>query len=210
MRSLMIYVGAILLMSLQVLGYGGEILSTSRKTVGSATTAACGSQLASYLAANPTTNLQALALQADSGYDADTCNLSWCKGYQLADSPASEGIFVTTADSATVTVQYSLPTTAVDSRDYYELYVPQLSVVNATSGYPIIVFPSSSDSTLGVTETLDLLLPSVDWMDVPDNELGFVFPVGACSVRGECYVSYQIVDYFRQPTLVSQRFLDSG
>ena len=54
--------------------------------VGPATRAACGTQLANYLAANPATNLQALAAQAGTGYNADKCNLVSTKGYQV--SPA--------------------------------------------------------------------------------------------------------------------------
>jgi len=177
----------------------GTILSPAfRSTVGPATKAACGEGIAEFIAANPTADLLTVANHQDGGYNVAACNLNLCGGYQFADSPASAIHTVTPSQVINITASFVTPSAPLDSRDYYELYTHTLTIANATNGYALWGILDNA-----ITASPQVLThPSINQLDAIG--LGD-FPAGACSQPGQCYLSWEFVDFFRQPTLVSSR-----
>lgn len=187
------------------LALSGTILSQFRNTVGPATRAACGEGIANFLATNPTADLLTVQSHQDSGYNAAACNLQQCGGFQFADSPASKTLHITSSQVANVTVEYETPSTPLDDRDYYDIYVPTLTLYNTTGGYGLLEpfdYDSVANNTAQVLSYLAIDdINSRNWADIPS---------GTCSQAGHCAFSYQFVNFFRQPALVSNRNVYAG
>ncbi|KAK0469495.1 uncharacterized protein EV420DRAFT_1633920 [Desarmillaria tabescens] len=166
-----ISISVALLFAGQALGHGKLTSPSPRSdTIGSAFSAACGSQLLSTETSDPYGNIQQ-ELQTSS-VDSSTCNLWLCKGYQFADNEANVQSY-TAGQTVSMTAEIRAPHTGIANVSIVA------TATNTIIGDALYSWDDYASNQSGVTaddEAWDIMIPS----DLGDQ----------CATAGDCVIQW--------------------
>lgn len=93
----------------------GKILSPTPRPLGDAMKSACGAQVWNQMSSDPDGNIQTMAQvgSSQSDFDAASCHLWQCRGYQFDDATSSSIQSFTAGQSVDFSVQIAAPHTGV-------------------------------------------------------------------------------------------------
>jgi predicted carbohydrate-binding protein with CBM5 and CBM33 domain len=154
----------------------GIIVQPPSRAAGTAYKAACGEQVYNNQASDPYGNVQQLAQigKNQKDFNASTCNLAMCKGFQASDTNASSVQQFTRGQTVPIKVEIRAPHTGTAN----------VSIVNAQDntmmGQMMMYWADYASTKTGVQKNqtdFSVTIPS----DVP---------AGSCTQAGQCVVQW--------------------